>query len=248
MKILKYKKLSSNKYKVFFDNGENITLHENIIIKYNLLISKEIKDSEFDNIIKDNNYYSIYELALKYIDTKMRCESEVRDYLKKKNISDKNIDQIIEKLKYEGFINEKLYVKSFISDKVRLSGFGLNKIRNELLNLKIDKNIIEEEIINYPKEEIIENLNKLIDKKIRNNKNYGESVLRQKIISEFLNKGYNREDIVNILDSKDLYNEDLYDKEYKKLYNKYSNKYPESQLDYIIRQKLYQKGFKKYND
>ena len=35
MKIIKYKKMSNNKYKVFLDNGENIQLHENIIINHN---------------------------------------------------------------------------------------------------------------------------------------------------------------------------------------------------------------------
>ena len=42
MDILKYKKLSNNRYKVFLSNGTNIVLHENIIIKYNLLITKKI--------------------------------------------------------------------------------------------------------------------------------------------------------------------------------------------------------------
>ena len=39
MKILKYKKLSNNKYKVFLENNDSVVLHENIIInllnKYN---------------------------------------------------------------------------------------------------------------------------------------------------------------------------------------------------------------------
>ena len=131
MKIIKYKKLSANKYKVFLEDGSNITLHENIIIKYNLLINKEINIDEMEDIIKDNNNYLVYDLALKYISTRMRCESELREYLKKKNIEDEEINNIIQKLKQNGFINEKLYVKSFISDKIRLSNYGPNKIRNE---------------------------------------------------------------------------------------------------------------------
>ena len=31
MKITKFKKMAGSKYKIFFDNGENILLHENII-------------------------------------------------------------------------------------------------------------------------------------------------------------------------------------------------------------------------
>lgn len=60
-----------------------------------------------------------------------------------------------------------------------------------------------------------------------------------------MNKGYNKEDIIDILNKKDLNNEDLYNKEYNKLYNKYKSKYSGSELEYFIKQKLYSNGLKK---
>ena len=245
MKITKYKKMSNNKYKVFLDNNENIVLHENIILKYNLLLTKEIDDLE--EIKKDNNNYLIYDKVLKYISIKMRCESEIRAYLKKNEIDNKLIDEIVEKLKKQGFINEKLYVKSYILDKTRLNNIGPNKIKNELIKLNIDNNIIEEELNNINKEELNITLEKLIDKKIKSNRTYAGDVLKQKLLNDFINKGYSKEDILCILDKKDLNNDDLYEKEYNKLYNKYSKKYSGSELEYFIKQKLYQKGIKKSN-
>ena len=245
MKITKYKKMSNNKYKVFLDNNENIVLHENIILKYNLLLTKEIDDLE--EIKKDNNNYLIYDKVLKYISIKMRCESEIRAYLKKNEIDSKLIDEIVEKLKKQGFINEKLYVKSYILDKTRLNNIGPNKIKNELIKLNIDNNIIEEELNNINKEELNITLEKLIDKKIKSNRTYAGDVLKQKLLNDFINKGYIKEDILSILDKKDLNNDDLYEKEYNKLYNKYSKKYSGSELEYFIKQKLYQKGIKKSN-
>jgi len=243
MKIIKYKKLSNNRYKVFLEDNESIVLHENIIIKHNLLINKDIDD--LDSIMKDNNNYLVYDIALKYINYKMRCEYEIVLYLRKKNIEESLIKDTIKKLKNNGFINDKLYVKSFISDKLRLNNYGPNKIRNELIKLKIDKSIIDEEIDNINNEDININLEKLIDKKIRTNKSYAGNVLKQKILDDLINKGYDKSDILKILDTKDLSNDDLYDKEYKKLYNKYSKKYKDEELDYIIKQKLYLKGLKK---
>lgn len=247
MKILKFKKMSGSKYKIFFDNGENIIFHENIIIKYNLLITKKIEE-DFDDIKKDNNNYMIYDMTVKYISKKMRCESEIRKCLKNKEISDELSDKIIIKLRKNGLLNDRKYVKSYISDKVRLNNLGLNKIKSELYNLKLDKNIVDEEINNYSNEDIIDNLEKLIDKKIRTNRSYGGSLLKQKIITDFVNKGYNKEDIINILNKKDLNNDDLYNKEYNKLYNKYKTKYNGSELEYFIKQKLYIKGLKKSDD
>ena len=122
MKITKFKKIAGSKYKIFFDNGENILLHENIIIKYNLLITKKIEE-DYDDIIKDNNNYMIYDMTVKYISKKMRCESEIRKYLKSKGINDELSDRIIVKLRENGLLNDRDYIKSYISD-----------VYNELVN------------------------------------------------------------------------------------------------------------------
>lgn len=244
MKIIKYKKLSNGKYKVSLDNGENLTLHENIIIKYNLLLKKEIND-EYNDVINDNNNYLVYDMSLKYISIKMRCESEIRKYLLSKNIDNILVDSVLNKLRKEKYINDELYVRSYISDKVRLNGYGFNKIKRDLLNLNIDCRVIENEINKFPKDIILENLSREIDKKIKSNRKYGGNVLKQKIVIYFINKGYNREDINNILNDKDISNDKLYEKEYNRLYNKYSKKYSADELDYIIKQNLYKKGIKK---
>ena len=109
----------------------------------------------------------------------------------------------------------------------------------------LDSKIINEEISLYSKDDLLLNLEKLIDKKIKMNKSYGGALLKQKLINEFINKGYSKEDIISILDSKNLNDNELYNREYEKLYNRYKNKYTGSDLEYFIKQKLYSKGFKK---
>lgn len=244
MKITKFKKMSGNKYKVFLDNSDIIILNENVILDYNLLITKEI-NNDYEEIIKANNKYFIYDMVLKYISKKMRCESEIRKYLKDKNIDEELCDQIIVKLRNNNLLDDRNYIKSYISDKVRLNNLGLNKIKQELIKLNLDSKIIDEEIDSYPKDDLLLNLEKLIDKKIKMNRSYGGALLKQKLINEFINKGYSKDDIISILDSKNLNDNELYNREYEKLYNKYKNKYTGSELEYFIKQKLYSKGFKK---
>lgn len=243
MKIIKFKKISGNKYKVFFENNDSIVLHEDIIIQYKLLLTKKIEDN-FEEILKDNNNCMIYDMVFKYICKKMRCETEIIQYLKRKNINNDLIDKIIIKLKRNNLLNDRKYIKGFISDKVRLNNFGLNKIKKELYKLNLNKEIIEEEIELYSKDDILINLEKLIDKKIKSNKSYGGDILKQKILLDLINKGYNRDDILNILSNKNLNNIELYNKEYNKLYNKYKDKINGDELDNFIKQKLYNKGFK----
>ena len=42
MKIIKYTKKSANKYNILLENQESISLYSDLILKYNLLILKEI--------------------------------------------------------------------------------------------------------------------------------------------------------------------------------------------------------------
>ncbi len=244
MKIIKYKKMSKGRYKVFLDNNKEIILYEDIILKYNLLITKQIDDNIFEKIISDNNEYSVYDLALSYINTKIRCEKEIRNYLERKNIDSTLINETIKKLKNNNFLDEISYIKAFTYDKFNLNNYGLNKIKRELISLNLDRNLIEEYSIIDKEEELLK-LEKLIDKKIKQMKNYAGSVLELKITNYFYEQGYEKNDIKNILKTKNLVTDDLYIKEYDKLKKKYSKKYSGNELERIIKQKLYLKGFRK---
>ena len=86
MKILKFKKQSKDKYKLYLDNNSDITLYEDVIIKNNLLITKEISDELLEALKKQNNDMYAYTLALGYISVKMRSIKEINDYLKNEDV------------------------------------------------------------------------------------------------------------------------------------------------------------------
>ena len=50
MKINKFKKVGKNKYKVIFDNTE-LTLYEDVILKYDLLIKNDVDIDLIDKIV-----------------------------------------------------------------------------------------------------------------------------------------------------------------------------------------------------
>ena len=242
MKVLKYKKIK-NKYRVYFDNDIKVDLYEDIILKYELLLKKEIDSNTFDKLVLDNNKEDIYEKSLNYISIKIRSREEIYNYLNKKGYEKEDINSTINRLEKNGLINDELYIKSYIHDRFYLSSEGLNKTRNYLINLKLDESIIDKYIDEIDREEVLDKLNKLIDKKIKSNKNYNGNALKLRLCNYFIEQGYNRNDIEEILDNKNLSNIDNGIKEYKKLYDKYSKKYEGYELENLIRNKLYQKGY-----
>ena len=240
MKIIKYKKLK-NKYRVYLDT-EEIDLYENIIIKYNLLLKKEIDSKLLDEIKEDNKKEDVYEKALNYINIKMRSRKELENFLSKKEFSNSMIKNTIKRLEDIGLINDDEYIKAYISDKFNLTTDGPNKIKYSLIKSGMNENTVEKYITKINDDEVKEKLNRLLDKKIPTIKNCSGNVLKYKLVNYFINLGYDKYMIEEIVDTKEL-NTNNGEKEYKKLYNKYSKKYSGYELDNIIRQKLYQKGF-----
>ena len=141
MQINKFKKKGKNKYEIIFDNS-SLILYEDIILKYDLLIKKDIDEYLLDEIINENSFYDAYDKALSYIEIKLRTRKEIENYLSNKGFDSKYIEYAIDKLDKAGLLNDKVYASAFINDKVNLTLDGPFKIKNDLLNLDIDENII----------------------------------------------------------------------------------------------------------
>jgi len=242
MKINKFKKLSNNKYKIFFDN-ESLIVYEDVIIKYNLLYKKEIDNDLLLEINKDNYKASIYDTALKYIGVRMRSEKEIREYLSKKNYDEKDIKEVMNKLKYQGLLDDVSFSKSYINDKLYLTNSGPNKIKMELEKLGVSEDVINDSANNIDKKMVLEKLEKIINKEVRLNAKLPISKLNNKIINRCMSLGYNYEDIIEILSNVDVTSKSDINKDYEKLYKKYSLKYDDYKLKSYIKSKLYQKGY-----
>ena len=57
MKIVKFKKTGKSKYKLYLENNQTLSLYEDIIIKHNLILKKEIDNNEINKLVKENINY-----------------------------------------------------------------------------------------------------------------------------------------------------------------------------------------------
>lgn len=240
MKIKKYEHISKNKYKVYLDNNENIVLYEDIILKYDLLIKKEIID--IDLITKENEKYELYDKVLGYINKKIRCESEIRNYLKKYTTDD-YIDMIIKRLYKNKLLDDNLYIKSYIHDKINFTNDGPIKIKKNLIDLGMESNLVDDLLIEYSNTLQKERISNYIDKNLKSNSK-SLYAFKQKMLINLLNLGYYKEDIIDYLDKIKIDEDELKEKEKNKLIKKYSKKYQGIELEMFIKRKLYEKGYR----
>lgn len=243
MKIEKFSKQKNGMYLLNLEDGNKIKIHEDLILKYGLLLNKKIEESLLEKLYQENQVYEIYEIALKYLNIRLRSHKELYEYLVKKGYEKTSINVVLDMLSKQGYLDDKIYATSFVHDKILMSSYGPNKIRGELEKFGISNEAIEDAIVLFDENLEKERIEKLINKQIKSNHNKGAMLLKKKIQSYLLNLGYSITLINQALNGKKLVDEDCYQKEYDKLYAKLSKKYSGKELEYKLKQKLYQKGF-----
>ena len=91
-----------------------------------------------------------------------------------------------------------------------------------------------------------EKLEKLIQKKMACNKTKSIFAMKQKLLNYLINLGYDYDMILLNLNSIQLDNQKVIQKEYQKLFQRLSKKYQNEELNYQIKNRLYAKGFSTY--
>lgn len=241
MKIERLKKLKNNKYEILLDNNIKIVLYEEVIIDNNLLYKKDIDIKLLEELEKQNEYYDNYNRVVKYCMRKLRSEAEIDEFLKKLDVSKIYKDKIKEKLKSLKLLDDYAYAEAFIYDKINLTNDGPLKIKKELSIKKIDDDIINKILNNYDQTIFIDKLTHMIGKK--KNTKYSNYMFKNKLLTYFINLGYEKDMIVPILDQIDSDVSLIIKKDYDMILSKLSKKYSDEKLEYEVKKKLYQKGY-----
>lgn len=243
MKIEEIKKQKNGKYKITFGNGEVLNTYDDVILNNGLLFHKNVDSLLFNKLNEETKYYDIYNKTIKYIEKKLRSKKEIELFLDKNEIGLDDKKKIIAKLESINLVNDRMFANAYFQDRINLSNDGPYKIINELKKNNINEDIIisiEEKIDN---DVIYEKLNKLVLKKIRSNHNKSNYMLKQKIIVDMINLGYEKSMIIGIINENMDNSNSVVQNEYKKIFNKLSKKYDGEELDRMIKNKLIQKGF-----
>ena len=88
------------------------------------------------------NFEEAKEKAVKYLVLALRTELEVRNKLKKINVEDDVINDVIEYLKEIGYIDDSKYVDSYLRQSINIPKYSLYEIKMKLIQKGIDKNLV----------------------------------------------------------------------------------------------------------
>jgi SOS response regulatory protein OraA/RecX len=241
MKINKIKKLSTNKYELVFETGEKLKTYDEVILKYNLLYKKDIDKDTYQELMRANDYYSIYNNSIKYLTKKMHSKKDFFKFIDKYEMSNSDKTRMVKELESLKLIDDDAYLKAYINDRFYLSSDAPNKIKDSLIKEGIKEEKINIELSKIDEEELNSKIAKIVSKKLKTSKGSNYQI-REKILLDMRNLGYNKEDVEPFIENVD--ESSSLEKDYNKIYNSLKNKEKDlNKLEYKIKSKLYQKGY-----
>ena len=133
--------------------------------------------------------------VLKYVLYKKRTENEVREKFSEED--ENKLDDVIEILKENNYINDRDYIERSIKEFKSLKNLSIKEINYKLIQKKVDKNLLDDYIYEN-REELLEfeikSAKNILMKKAKNNEDIED-------VKKYLyNKGYMSESVNIALD------------------------------------------------
>ena len=126
------------------------------------------------------------------------CVSDVRQKAFKALDGDfKRVEEVVESLIRDGFVDDVRYASAFAREKSALTGWGPVKIRYSLRSKNISPEAISAALDETDPEKSAEKLRKLMESKRKSLE--GDPQIRLKLIKYALSRGYEYEDIQEYL-------------------------------------------------
>ena len=114
-------------------------------------------------------------------------------------LSEIEIEEIIDKLVSENYIDEVRFTRSFIADKLRFNKWGAQKIKNHLRAKFVPTAVIESTFSEIENDALTGALPDLLEKKRKSVTGKSEYEINTKLIRYALGKGFAMNDVLKCL-------------------------------------------------
>ncbi|MEQ7221885.1 recombination regulator RecX [Vagococcus fluvialis] len=248
MEIIKsIRKLKNNQYTLTTESGKKISVSEDTLVRHRLLKGEEITDESLEKIRKEAEMDIGYQIALSFLNFQLRSEKEIKDQLKKKEISGEGITYVINKLKDLSLLDDLVFAESYVRTVMKTQDKGPQQIKQSLFKKGISEENISKALELFVFDDQEEAAKRLAEKALRKYQSKSHKEQIQKVRQHLFTKGYSG-DVINIVMS-DLEVEKDEDEEYDllvaqgdKLWRKHG-RLDRSERNQKIKQSLFQKGF-----
>ena len=140
---IELQKKNKNRASIYIDDEFAFGLHVNVVYDYGLKSGMEIDEDLKKELLASDSAKQARLYAIKLIDYRPRCEAEVRKKMKEKGFSSEEIEETIDYLKDNHFLNDEEFARLYIESKLDIKKWGLNRIGYQLGALGVSRETID---------------------------------------------------------------------------------------------------------
>ena len=234
-------------YQVSFDNGQQLRVSEDLLVRFRLLKGMEVDEQTLAEIKQSAGYDVGLQLAMRYISYQLRTEQEVRKYLKEKMIASADQNKIMQRLQELQLIDDLNYGQSYVRTQLRLSDKGPAVMKQQLQRKGLREDAIQAALELYSSDEQFAIAFRTANKMLKTIRGKSHKETLQKLRTNLMQKGFST-DIIQLVMS-ELPTEKDEDVEWEALQKEGAKLLRRHHADSFaqkknkIKQKLYQRGF-----
>ena len=140
---LEAQKKNKDRVSIYIDDEYAFGIDISLVYDFKLKKGMEIDQNFIDQVLLKEDEKQAHIYALKVINYRPRCEAEIRKKMAEKGYSRKLIDNTIDYLIENDFLNDTRFAKLYIESKLHQNQYGPNRIRYQLLQLGLDRSIVD---------------------------------------------------------------------------------------------------------
>lgn len=119
-----------------------------------LQVGQEISDEKIAELVTHDSQERAYQRALNFLSYRPRSEAEIRKRLLEKDVSEENVDLVIERLRRNGMLNDLRFARAWIENRSENRPRSRRALNYELKRRGVDPETIEQALQSVDDEEM----------------------------------------------------------------------------------------------
>jgi len=186
---------------IYLDDKFFKSVDKNFVVDYALEKGRELLQEELLSLEGKSIVNKLYNLARNRILSRPRSVFEMRQYLLKKERKDILVNETLEKLINDNYLNDKEFCVWWVDNRNTFRSRSNLELKAELLKKGVEINVIKDVLNQYmPEEKESLNLTMLAEKKLKGleKKSLSQKEKREKLLQFLQRKGYNWDLILKV--------------------------------------------------
>lgn len=122
---------AQNRYNLYINDQYAFSVHEDVLIKYRLFKGEEIEKEQYEAIVLEEERQKAYLNAVRLLSSRLRTEHEIKTRLKQKSFSEEIVQETVERLKTEGYLNDSMFADQLTRQRLHSQKKGRHFIKQE---------------------------------------------------------------------------------------------------------------------